>query len=306
MMEVEGSNSDDDFNPDFSSCSVESLLNVPMQIIFRETKTSDRGRGSGSGGKNFILSKSEVSTLLRVSMLSSELDALLSLASDALDKSQKCNTYRNQIVNSNSKDPSSSSPNNALQLRALLPILHVHSTTANTALQHATSENFGISRILEQLENCANDLSKFGEQNHNMADQLECYTTIGHNNNEMNLLSNEKRAIAELEEAMVERIESLNGMAMGCSRGVAASRKCDDGSDTANDDALFESGAEEFDSMNELCESLFSKYKLSTNINSRAPPPRPVAVKGEFGDITQSQANAAVALQCMFSDSGGK
>mmetsp|Transcript_19656 Transcript_19656/g.41212 ORF Transcript_19656/g.41212 Transcript_19656/m.41212 type:complete len:312 (-) Transcript_19656:239-1174(-) len=306
-MEVEGSNCDDDFNPDFSSCSIESLLNVPMQIIFRETKTSDRGRGGGSGGKNFILSKSEVSTLLRVSMLSSELDALLSLASDALDKSQKCKTYRNQIINANNNgDPSSSSPNNALQLRALLPILHVHSITANAALQHATSETFGISRILEQLENCANDLSKFGEQNHNMADQLECYTAIGDDNNEMNLLSNEKRAIAELEEAMVGRIESLNGMAMGSSTGVAASGKGDDASDAANGGALFESGAEEFVSMNEFCESLFSKYKLSSNINSGAPPPRPVAVKGEFGDITQSQANAAVALQCMFSDSGEK
>mmetsp|Transcript_16653 Transcript_16653/g.31381 ORF Transcript_16653/g.31381 Transcript_16653/m.31381 type:complete len:98 (-) Transcript_16653:869-1162(-) len=80
MMEVEGSNSDDDFNPDFSSCSVESLLNVPMQIIFRETKTSDRGRGSGSGGKNFILSKSEVSTLLRVSMVRADDIILVSIS----------------------------------------------------------------------------------------------------------------------------------------------------------------------------------------------------------------------------------
>ena len=76
MMENSG-------EPNFESCSVESLLSVPMHFIFRETRTGgDRGRGgnggnNGSGGgattpKSFIFSKGEVSTLLRVSMVSSQ------------------------------------------------------------------------------------------------------------------------------------------------------------------------------------------------------------------------------------------
>ena len=63
------------FNPNFESCSVESLLSVPMHFIFRETRTGDRGRGSNASGvtqKRFIFSKGEVSTLLRVSMVSGQ------------------------------------------------------------------------------------------------------------------------------------------------------------------------------------------------------------------------------------------
>ena len=65
----------DDFHPNFASCSVEQLLSIPVQYIFQKTQS----------GK-YIFSKSEVSTLLRVSMLASELDAILSLTYDALDR----------------------------------------------------------------------------------------------------------------------------------------------------------------------------------------------------------------------------
>lgn len=53
--------------PHLGSCSVESLLSVPLRFIFRETHTGDRG---GSNHTSFLFSKSEVSTLLRVSMVS--------------------------------------------------------------------------------------------------------------------------------------------------------------------------------------------------------------------------------------------
>mmetsp|Transcript_27776 Transcript_27776/g.50156 ORF Transcript_27776/g.50156 Transcript_27776/m.50156 type:complete len:286 (-) Transcript_27776:51-908(-) len=285
MME----STDVNFNPDFSSCSVESLLNVPMQFIFRETKTGDRGRRGNARGnqKNFIFSKSEVSTLLRVSMLSSELDAILSLVSDALDRSQKCKTYSKYIEQSNKESASSNAK--GILLRALLPILNVHSDTAELALNHATCETFGISRILNELEECANDLGKFGEQNHNMADQLDCYNMAP---GQQNILSNEKRAIAEIEEAIVERIQNLNVLAMGSS--LEETRDNED-SPTIN---AFD-GANAFTSMSDLCEILFTKHHLSTNIG---PPHRPVA-KGQF---SESQMNAAEALSCMQLDSRGK
>lgn len=280
---------DVNFNPDFSSCSVESLLNVPMQFIFRETKTGDRGRrgNARSNQKNFIFSKSEVSTLLRVSMLSSELDAILSLVSDALDRSQKCTTYRKYIEQVNKESASRNA--RGILLRALLPILNVHSDTAELALNHATCETFGISRILNELEECANDLGKFGEQNHNMADQLDCYNMAP---GQQNILSNEKRAIAEIEEAIVERIQNLNVLAMGSS---AEETRDNEDSPTIN---AFD-GANAFTSMSDLCEILFTKHHLSTNI---APPRQPVA-KGQF---SESQMNAAEALSCMQLDSRGK
>ncbi len=65
----------DNFSPDLTSCSVESLLSVPLRFIFRQTQTGDRGGGGNNGAASgnragFIFSKSECATLLRVSMAS--------------------------------------------------------------------------------------------------------------------------------------------------------------------------------------------------------------------------------------------
>jgi hypothetical protein len=64
----------DSFSLNIASCSVESLLSVPLHFIFRETQTGDRGSGGNratSGNHaGFIFSKSECATLLRVSMAS--------------------------------------------------------------------------------------------------------------------------------------------------------------------------------------------------------------------------------------------
>jgi len=55
--------------PTLTSCSVESLLSIPLQFIFRETT----GNGNGTTARNhrsFIFSKNECATLLRVNMVS--------------------------------------------------------------------------------------------------------------------------------------------------------------------------------------------------------------------------------------------
>ncbi len=54
---------------------------------------------------------------------------------------------------------------------------------------------------------------KFAEQNHTLADQLNCYSYLAPGQN--NVLSNKKRAIAEIEDAVVERIEELTLLALG-------------------------------------------------------------------------------------------
>lgn len=206
------------------------------------------------------------------------------LASDALERGNKCKAYCKYIEEVNKK-PSFA---NGYLLRALLPILKVHIDTADAALAHATCEEFGISRILNQLKECAYDLGKFSEQNHNMADQLDCYMAPGESSN---ALSKEKRAIAEIEEAIVERIEGLMGM--GRSSSLIAVQE----ENASADNSLFDNGTD-FVSMSDLCESIFSKYQLSSN----SAPPRPVVARGQ---ISESQQNAAEALQFMFSDTRG-
>lgn len=159
-------------------------------------------------------------------------------------------------------------------LRALLPILTVHAETAEMALNHATNENVGISRVLNELESCANDLGKHAEQNHTMADQLDCYMAPGQNNT----LSKEKRAIAEIEEAVVERIENLSVLAMGVSE-VDANQN-ENAPDNTSD-----SRGSSFKAMSDLCESLFPKRETEAH-------PQP-AEKGQF---SESQMFAAEAL----------
>lgn len=244
---------DNNFQPNFASCSVESLLSIPTKFIFRETTSTGK----------YIFSKSEVSTLLRVSMLSSELDAILSLTYDALDRSQKCKAYRKYIEEANA-DPKRQAV--GVSLRALLPILNVHSETAEDALRHATNQDFGVGRILNELQECANDLQKFYAMNYTMADQLEGY----------NSLSDEKRAIAEIEEAVVERIENLSALA-------GSSSNKDNENETSSN----------FTTMGDLCENLFPKQQQ----NGTKPTIKPDANREK--QFSESQMFAAEALHIM-------
>lgn len=88
-------------------------------------------------------------------MLASELDAILSLTYESLDRCTKCKQYREYIE--------SNGDNHVHYLRALLPLLDVHEETAEGALKYVTKE-FGIHQILKGLDDCAVELKKFSEQ----------------------------------------------------------------------------------------------------------------------------------------------
>ena len=171
--------------------------------------------------------------------LSADLDAMLFLVYDALDRSQKCKAYCKYIEEV--RNSSSARNGTGDLLRAVLPILHVHSETTEVALAHATSESFGINRVLNELEICAGDLRKFAEQNHTLADQLDCYMAPGQNN----VLSNEKKAIAEIEDAVVDRIEELTLLALGSTRETLQN----------------EETSASIETMSDLCEVLFLKQQ---------------------------------------------
>ena len=211
--------------------------------------------------------------------LSSELDALLLLVFEALDNSQKCKAHRRSIEGANQGSPPESIKGTLL--RALLPILNLHIDTAETALAHATCESFGICRILSELEACANDLGKFAEQNHTLADQLDHFMAPGQNN----ILSSEKRAIAEIEEAVVREIDNLRVLATSCS---SIGNIQNEGTSASNDN-----GHSPFTTMRDLCERLFPPQK-----HSSAVEPRYSLQKKDF---SESQITAADALQGLYS-----
>jgi hypothetical protein len=222
---------------------------------------------------------------------------MLFLVYDALDRSQICKSCKDVV-----------SSNNSSYGLAMLPILHVHSETSNVALAHVTDENFGIPRLLNELRECANDLIKFAEQNHTLADQLDNY---GQNN----ILSIEKRAIAEIEDAIVERIEELCLLSSSLEssttkqnqniteeEGLSQSSRRSSQSRSRKGQSIVLSENEESSmpmSMSDLCGVLFHEQKLDPSSAERMPQPM-VAGKVEF---TESQMNAAEALQIMHSSS---
>ena len=223
---------------------------------------------------------------------------MLSLVYDALDRSQICKSCKDAVVSSN----------NSSYGLAMLPILHIHLETSNFALTHVTDENFGIPRLLNALQECANDLQKFAEQNHTLADQLDNY---GQNN----ILSIEKRAIAEIEDAIVERIEELRLLTSSSStlesstttkqnqnntdeEGLSQSSRRSSQSRSRKGQSTVFSENEESNipmSMSDLCGVLFSKQ-----LDPSMSQPMMVAGKVQF---TESQMNAAEALQIMHSSS---
>jgi hypothetical protein len=82
--------------------------------------------------------------------LSVDLDAMLFLVYNSLDRSQKCKAYQKCIEEVSNLSRARSGI--VYLLRAVFPILHVHSETLEVALAHAPGESFGINRILSELE----------------------------------------------------------------------------------------------------------------------------------------------------------
>ena len=274
--------SDSNYPLDFLSCSIESVLCIPTKFIFLKSQSGPNPRQ-----QSHLFSRSEVSTFLQVSMLASEMDVILSLVYESLERSNKCQLIRQSIE---------SGKNGNLYLRALLPLLDVHAETAANAMDHVTSESFGIHQILSSLDACAVELKKFSEQvscyefvymceeifahrfitnffpfpistkNWNMADQLSWVVAPG----QSHLLSNEKRAIAELEDAVADRIFHLKEMSTLVTK-----------SDDSN-------AITSFCSMDEFCASLFSKVQLPID-----------QMEDQEHDYSTSQLNAAEALKLL-------
>jgi len=286
----------------------EAFLSVPIEIIFREIVQTQQLIPGNAGNSNkrtnhqqqqqqrtFLFSKSEVTALLRVSMLASELTSTLFMVYDALDRVRKGTLYRNEIVEEAIRHNNNNNAENGYYLRALLPIINVHSETANEALTNVTTDTttFGISRILQELDDCAIELSKFSETNYTMADQLDwtmMMTATGHHQCSV-LLSREKRAIAEIEEVVVARITCLKEMAIGGANeeeeevGKAATT-------TNNNDVIDITSSNDendrFIPMRDLCHKIFNQKEEKTELNNLNT--------SSSSEHSQSQITAAEAM----------
>ena len=268
----------------------EALLTVPIEIIFREImQTQIISGGKRTNQRTFLFSKSEVTALLRVTMLASELTTTMTMVYEALDRVRKGDMYLNEITNMEAANtPHNHHPNNGY-LRALLPIIAINSQTANDALTTVTSDtHFSISRILQELDDCAIELSKFSETNFNMADQLDWTMTAG----QCSVLSREKRAIAEIEEAVVARITCLKEMAIGSTGSGSTDEEnvetttTNDMIETTESNDNNDEHDDRFIPMRDLCHKIFKQQNEKTEYN----------LNTSSSEHSQSQITAAEAM----------
>lgn len=322
-----------------SSSSVEALLSVPLDLILRELPTphASAPAATATGAprrktrRRTLLSRSEATALLRVTQLSIEQDVLVGLAADVLANAHMCATLRRRIEDScrvlhggTSNGGDSSSGGSASEiaeivppvryprhLLALLPILSVHADSIpDRTVRHVQAES---QRILTELAQCATTLRQCAEHNWTVSEHLLVDvggavgggvggTTTGSN------VGRDKESLAEIEEAVCDRIEGLIGMAVDTGstsnrgdsdddvniKSPAGSRKRKRGAEDASGaipqdvfDVSVDYTSGEFVSMAELCGRLFPD--LRDGITQEAK----VKVGGGTGENTTSSSNTA-------------
>lgn len=212
--------------------TVHNLLTVPMKfIILKSNATTKRQRKLLHG---------EASCFIKIRLLATEIDVLLGIASQSLERRMKCRQYsyniasivcsnfHEKIVKQKKRKLSSSSPTalqhvNPLHLRSLIPILYTHGEySCESQLSYVESE---MRRCLKELYDCAEALHQFSEQNLSVAEQLSEMFTIQeetekdhereHDHGPLestckgHALANEKMIVGKIEENLCSRINAL-------------------------------------------------------------------------------------------------
>jgi len=172
---------------DVDLLSVEAMLSVPTDIIFRKVQNKP------------LLTRTEGECFVRIAMLSHELDACLHFAEQILRQRRQSREIRNKM---------DCTCNPTLRpLTILIRVFEGQLTPSLVGVQKA------ISCIMMDLSSCSSLLRQSAEQNWSVAESLSDAvggTLAGHSSR---LLARDKRNVAELEEELAKRIDSLLGIA---------------------------------------------------------------------------------------------
>lgn len=132
--------------------------------------------------------------MLRIALLSRELDLLVELTSQALERRVSCRHVRSMIRGTPT-------------LRSLVPLLELHGTILpRAALCYFQIE---MERVLRSFEICTVALKQYSEQNWTMSDSL--LDAFGGSTviSSAHVLANEKKILSDLQEELSKRIDHL-------------------------------------------------------------------------------------------------
>jgi hypothetical protein len=226
--------------------SVEELLSVPLNVIFREVPSSSTQSATQQRRKP-LLTRAEAQCLVKVSQLAHEVDVIVGVSSEVLSRQRWCRIFGKSIEG-------------VPLLRSVLPVLAVHGhVIPKKALANVQAE---LERVLYELEACASALRQYSEQNWTLSESLmdafgdSCDEAPGQE------LAKEKRCMAEIEEEVCTRIESLLGM--------LAAKEEDNAPQDAFDQAM-DSDSGRFVSMQTFCYKLLGLAVDETVSAATAP-----------------------------------
>jgi hypothetical protein len=173
--------------------SVGELLSVPLNVIFREVPSSTH---SAMQRRKPLLTRAEAQCLVKTSQLAHEVDVIVGVSSEVLSRQRWCRIFGESIEG-------------IPLLRSVLPVLAVHGhIITKKALANVQAE---LERVLYELEGCSSALRQYSEQNWTLSESL--MDAFGDCEAPGQELAKEKRCMAEIEEEVCTRIESLLGMA---------------------------------------------------------------------------------------------
>jgi len=250
-------------NPDSiqSPSTIESLLAVPLNVIFREIPSSNKvsptkGSTTSKQGGKPLLTRAEAKCLLQVTMLAQEMDCLVQTSTEILSQRKWCRSFGQKLLQQQHQtnvDHGTTTTCCNPFLRPLLPILILQgSWMTSTALEKIQDQ---LSRILVRLSQCRQSLRQFSEQNWTLSESLlealDNGSGSGGNNESQEekimdwmessqllllpentelpkgaVLAREKRRLSDLQEEVCSRIDSLLGQADACSSSVDENTEC--------------------------------------------------------------------------------
>jgi hypothetical protein len=178
-QQVEGS---DDIAT-LQQCSLQNFLSVPLHIIFRQQP--------GSRPKP-LLTRAEAQLLLRVCDLSAEIDSLVKLSAQALERQMTSRALEDEIAG-------------IPTFRSVIPILALHERQIpEQALRHLELE---VDRVLATLGTCADSLKEHSEQSWSMSESL--LDALGDVPVSGQTLASEKRRLGDLQDELASRVDHV-------------------------------------------------------------------------------------------------
>ena len=236
---TDDSSKDDGKDDNDDKNSVESLLAIPLHVLFRVVPGSSRP----------WLTRNETQCLLHVNNLATELDVLVQTSEKALSQQLRDRQFSNQVER-NAHNPF---------LRPLIPLLRCHTGLLQNGLLLIQKE---LDRILSEFHICATTLRQSAEQNWTLSESLldAVYDSSDHHQHHHHLhhyssstqsLAQEKRMVAELEEEVVARMEQF--LLVERTKTTATTKIL---VATAKDNAIFESNEDSSQSSNSIRKKL--------------------------------------------------